>query len=415
MKCARETANNVAMAVAPEASRVAPASAASATAEQLFQEHSGWIYGYCLRILRSPEEAEDALQTTYLNACRSLNRGTRPLVWSAWLLRIAQNVCFARLRSSGRRDRLERAQDIAILAETVAAPERLPDDLIGLTDALCRMPMRQREAILLREWQGLSYREVAYRLDLSQSAVETLIFRARRSLAAALEGSATPSRRNALHALDLGGLVAAIKGFLAGSAGVKVAAVLTAAVATTTTVVTVDPVDVWGHRPEPVAPRTTAPAPEPVRPAVLVSPPSRAPIAATAATEPWPKAGPAEEQRSTPERLPGGNRTTPVPAGSADEQGASGAQEAKKSGKALGHSDEPASSPTSSRGRRPPAHGKPDKPDKPAPASSHSRTPPAHGKPDTPAPTQEQSTPSHAPANGQAKKANASAAQNEKV
>jgi RNA polymerase sigma factor (sigma-70 family) len=384
------------MAVAPEASRVALASAASATAEQLFQEHSGWIYGYCLRVLRSPEEAEDALQTTYLNACRSLNGGTRPLVGSAWLLRIAQNVCFARLRSSGRRDRLERAQDIAILEETVAAPERPPDDLIGLPDALCRLPERQRKAILLREWQGLSYREVAYELDLSQSAVETLIFRARRSLAAALEGSSTRSRRNALHALDLGGLLAAIKGFLAGSAGVKAAAVLTAAVATTTTVVTVDPVGVWGHRPEPVAPGTTAPAPEPVRPAALVSPPSRAPNAAPRATEPRPTATPSEEQRPTPERLRGGDRATPVPAGRADEQGGVGGQDAEKKGKALGHADKPASPPARSRGRTAPGH---DKPDKPAPASSHSRTPPAHGKPDKPAPTKEQS----APAKGQAK------------
>jgi RNA polymerase sigma factor (sigma-70 family) len=384
------------MAVAPEASRVALAPAASATAEQLFQEHSGWIYGYCLRVLRSPEEAEDALQTTYLNACRGLNRGTRPLVGSAWLLRIAQNVCFARLRSSGRRDRLERVQDIAILEETVAAPERPPDDLIGLTDALCRLPERQRKAILLREWQGLSYREVAHRLDLSQSAVETLIFRARRSLAAALDGSATRSRRNALHALDVGGLLAAIKGFLAGSAGVKAAAVLTAAVATTTTtVVTVDPVNVWGHRPEPVAPRTTALAVEPVPPAALASSPPRAPAAAPAATEPRPTAAPADEQRHTRERLRGGEQATPVPAGRADEQGGDDGQDAEKKGKAVGAADEAASPPTGSRDRTPPAHGKADNPDKPAP-------------------TQEQGPPGFAPAKGQAKKADASAGQNEK-
>src|SRR5512134_2873233 len=112
------------MAVAPEAARADLAPAASETAEQLFQEPPGWIYGYCLRILRSPEEAEDALQTTYLNACRSLNRGTRPQVGSAWLLRIAQNVCYARLRSSGRRGRLESLQDTSFLEETLAAPER---------------------------------------------------------------------------------------------------------------------------------------------------------------------------------------------------------------------------------------------------------------------------------------------------
>ena len=243
------------MAVAPEATRADRAPEASETAEQLFQEHAGWIYGYCLRLLRSPEEAEDALQTTYLNACRSLNRGTRPQVGSAWLLRIAQNVCFARLRSSGRRGRLERPQDFSILEETVPAPERSADELIGLTDALCSIPERQREAILLREWQGLSYSEVGARLGLSQSAVETLIFRARRSLAGALEAPAKRGRRKALHALDLGGLAAALKGFLAGSTGIKTVAAVTAAVATTATVVATDPTGVWRDRPAPVAPK----------------------------------------------------------------------------------------------------------------------------------------------------------------
>ena len=245
------------MAVAPEASRVDLAADASETAEQLFQEHAGWIYGYCLRILRSPEEAEDALQTTYLNACRSLGRGTRPQVGSAWLLRIAQNVCFARLRSSGRRGRLESLQDTSFLEETVAAPERSPDELIGLTDALCSIPERQREAILLREWQGLSYSEVGAHLGLSQSAVETLIFRARRSLAGALEDPGKRGRRRkALHAFDLAGLAAALKGLFAGASGVKAVAVLTVAAATTATVVATDPVGVWRDKPPSVAEQT---------------------------------------------------------------------------------------------------------------------------------------------------------------
>ena len=181
------------MAVAHEASsavRLEPA--VSETAARLFQEHSGWIYGYCLRLLRSPEEAEDALQATYLNACRGINDGVRPQVDSAWLLRIAQNVCLTRLRSSGRRARLERVQDVELLEETVAAPTHHGDELIGLTDALASLPEQQRRAILLREWQGLSYAEVAARLELTQSAVETLIFRARRARAAA---RATPGPR----------------------------------------------------------------------------------------------------------------------------------------------------------------------------------------------------------------------------
>jgi len=236
------------MAVAHEASsavRLEPA--VSETAARLFQEHSGWIYGYCLRLLRSPEEAEDALQATYLNACRSLKDGVRPQVDSAWLLRIAQNVCLTRLRSSGRRARLERVQDVELLEETVAAPAHHGDELIGLTDALASLPEQQRRAILLREWQGLSYAEVAARLELTQSAVEALIFRARRSLAAALENPGKRRRLRLAHALDFAALFAAAKGFFAGSAGAKIAAAVVVA-ATTATVAATDPAGVWRDR-----------------------------------------------------------------------------------------------------------------------------------------------------------------------
>jgi RNA polymerase sigma-70 factor (ECF subfamily) len=245
------------MTVAQEASGAALAPAVSETAERLFQEHSGWIYGYCLRFLRSPEEAEDALQATYLNACRSLGAGVRPTVGSAWLLRIAQNVCLTRLRASGRRHRLEHVQDVTILEETIPAPDRPAEELIGLTGALASLPDRQRHAILLREWQGLSHREVARRLGLTEGAAETLIFRARRSLAAALENPGARGRKT-LRALDVGGLVAAVKSFVGASAAVKTVAAVTV-VAATTTVVATDPAGVWRARPDPVAPKTTEP------------------------------------------------------------------------------------------------------------------------------------------------------------
>jgi RNA polymerase sigma-70 factor, ECF subfamily len=231
------------MAVASEASsavRLEPA--VNDHAARLFRQHSGWIYGYCLRQLRSHDEAEDALQATYLNACRSLKQGFEPQADSAWLFKVAQNVCLSRLRSAGRRARLEVLQDVAVLEDAVAAPHRPLDDLIGLPDALASLTAEQRRAILLREWRGLSYREVAAELEISQSAVETLIFRARRSLAAALE-SPESRRPRLLHGLGLPGLLASAKSFFLGggtAVGVKVAA--TVAVATTATVMVADPV-----------------------------------------------------------------------------------------------------------------------------------------------------------------------------
>ena len=193
-------------------------SAAPDRAEELFTEHSRRIYAYCLRQLGSREEAEDAVQATYLNACRSLRSGFEPDVAQAWLYKVAQNVCLTKQRSSWRRRRVERPGDLQEIEEFAAAPHDAGDELLGIDDALASLPEQQRRAILLREWKGLSYREVAAEMGLSQGAVETLIFRARRSLAAALDQPETPTRRARLaHAFDGGALFASLKAALGGS------------------------------------------------------------------------------------------------------------------------------------------------------------------------------------------------------
>jgi RNA polymerase sigma factor (sigma-70 family) len=212
---------------------VAPEAAAT---HGLYERHAAKIQSYCQHQLGSREEAEDAVQTTFMNAFRALGRGVVPESEAAWLFKIAENVCLSRRRSSWRRGRIESPSDFEVLEEIVPGPNRQRDELIGIEDALASMPEQQRRAILLREWQGLSYREIAEELELSQSAVETLIFRARRSLAQGLEQPETlkkPKRkglRRALHVVDVGTLFAAAKTLLAGSAAVKATA---AAVAVT--------------------------------------------------------------------------------------------------------------------------------------------------------------------------------------
>ena len=215
-------------------------SAAPQLAEDLFNEHHRRIYFYCLRQLGSPEEAEDAVQATYLNACRSLMDGFEPEAAQAWLFKVAHNVCLTRQRSSYRRARVERPQDLQAVQDVVAAPEAAGDELFGLDEALADLPEQQRHAILLREWQGLSYREVGAKLGLTQAAVETLIFRARRSLASALEQPAR-RRRPIRRSLDAGALVASLKTFIAGNVAASAAtAVAVAASATAFTVATVN-------------------------------------------------------------------------------------------------------------------------------------------------------------------------------
>ena len=168
------------------------------------------------------------MQSTFLNAHRALQRGVTPETELAWLFKIAHNVCLTRRRSTRRRGRVEAASDLQAMQDVIPAPHReSSDELARLTEALAHMPDGQRRAILLREWQGLSYHEIAVELELSQSAVETLIFRARRSLAANLE-AAEPERRGlvsrAKAALDVGTLLAALKTLIEGGAAVKAAA-----------------------------------------------------------------------------------------------------------------------------------------------------------------------------------------------
>jgi RNA polymerase sigma-70 factor (ECF subfamily) len=159
--------------------------AAEAT-RQLFETHRQRIFGFCLSQLGNHHDAEDAVQTTFLYAFGCLERGVVPEAELAWLFKIALNVCRTRRRSLGRRRRVEAPTDFDACEYAFAAPERGDDQLLGLSGALAAMPANQRNALLLREWQGLSYAEIAERLTISQSAVETLLFRARRTLGSQL-------------------------------------------------------------------------------------------------------------------------------------------------------------------------------------------------------------------------------------
>ncbi|MEP6812095.1 MAG: RNA polymerase sigma factor [Actinomycetota bacterium] len=200
----------------------------------LYEEYANQIFRYCLHQLGSREEAEDAVQSTFLNAFRGIQRGVVPELESAWLFKIAHNVCLSRRRSSWRRGRIESPADFEVVEELAAAPARRAEELIGLQDVLEQMPESQRRAILLREWQGLSYREIADELELSQAAVETLIFRARRALATGLEQPPGRQKRRLARALDLGNLATALKSlFVGGSAAAKIAATVAVVSATT--------------------------------------------------------------------------------------------------------------------------------------------------------------------------------------
>jgi RNA polymerase sigma factor (sigma-70 family) len=147
--------------------------------EQLYRRYVKDVYHYALALLRNPADAEDVTQTTFLNAYRAFQRGEEILKPQNWLIKIAHNVARSRYARISRRVKEVPLEEHV---EQLAIPEEEKPNVEGVLRALGRLPFNQRAALVMRELEGRSYTEIADTLGVSVAAVETLIFRARRSL-----------------------------------------------------------------------------------------------------------------------------------------------------------------------------------------------------------------------------------------
>ncbi len=162
---------------------------ASREIDDLYRAHVAEVYRYAYAVLGNHADAEDVTQTTFLNAYRALEQGVRPRKPANWLLTIASNAIKQRFRQEQARPRQVE------LDERIAHAGPADDDespSVGeLLTALAKIPPQQRQAIVLREFEGRSYSEIAEILGVTTSALETLLFRARRSLAEELQHQLT--------------------------------------------------------------------------------------------------------------------------------------------------------------------------------------------------------------------------------
>jgi RNA polymerase sigma factor (sigma-70 family) len=231
--------------------------------EALHRAYGPSILGYCRKRLSSREDAEDAAQTVFLNAQRALDQGTEPLSERAWLYRIAERVVLNRRKATSRRARVEYPADLEAIADIVAAS--VPAGLLEkgrLHEALARISEPERRALVLHEWQGLSYRELASLYGLETPAIATLLRRARRNLARELARPEQKALRRILSPfLQLKWLLGGIgaKAVAGGASAVVVAIVTQASVS--------------------VAPAASAPTPDPPERARPFAPPAHARIA----------------------------------------------------------------------------------------------------------------------------------------
>jgi RNA polymerase sigma factor (sigma-70 family) len=194
--------------------------------ETLYRRYVKDVYRYALALLRNPADAEDVTQTTFMNAYRAYKRGDEILKPQNWLIKIAHNVARTRYARASRRVKEVPLEDHV---EQLAVPEEDRPNIEGVLHALGRLPFNQRAALVMRELEGRSYAEIAETLGVSVAAVETLIFRGRRSLrlkASALRVLTAVPLPSSLAQLFEGGAVAAGGGAIAGIGFLAKAAVV---------------------------------------------------------------------------------------------------------------------------------------------------------------------------------------------
>src|SRR4051794_388253 len=140
--------------------------------EVLYERHHRGILSFCRHMLSSPDEAEDAVQHTFIQAYDAIHRDARELRLKAWLYTIARNRCLSILR--GRREQAAELDDIptAGLADAVNERSELRQLLADIRD----LPDDQRGALVLAELGDLSHAEIATVVGCEASKVRALVF-----------------------------------------------------------------------------------------------------------------------------------------------------------------------------------------------------------------------------------------------
>jgi RNA polymerase sigma-70 factor, ECF subfamily len=148
--------------------------------------HARSLYGMAYRLTRSPADAEDLVQETFLRAFRSFDSFTPGTNIRAWLYTILQRARIDLLRRSGRGPMTVELQDDCPHATVAPEQDRLAHGHEDLERALLGLPESYRAAVILRDIDDFSYEEIARILDVPVGTVMSRIHRGRVLLRKAL-------------------------------------------------------------------------------------------------------------------------------------------------------------------------------------------------------------------------------------
>ena len=172
--------------------------------ESVVRTHTRRVYNLCYRFTARRDEAEDLTQEVFLRVYRTLKSydpGHGPL--AVWMHRVARNLLIDHYRATRKHRLAVPLEDEMIHLEQKESAAPRPDRAVAqrelsaaLEQALTRLSPELREAVILRDLQGLDYREIADTLDIPEGTVKSRMHHAVKKLRDELEGSEA-ARRNA--------------------------------------------------------------------------------------------------------------------------------------------------------------------------------------------------------------------------
>ena len=158
---------------------------------ELVQEHQAQIYQHTLYLLGNREDAEDITQETFIKAWEHRSKLRLNTVRS-WLLKCAQNLCFNMLKRRKFQEPLIEGDETELemlLHRHTHQSNPLPDELVikqelkaSVHDAINKLSPEMRSVVIMRELEGMSFKEIAEVLGQPQGTVKSTVFRARKRL-----------------------------------------------------------------------------------------------------------------------------------------------------------------------------------------------------------------------------------------
>jgi RNA polymerase sigma-70 factor (ECF subfamily) len=157
---------------------------------EFFEQYQHFVYNICYRMCGNRETAEDITQEVFIKIFQAIGKFRGEAKLSSWIYRISVNTCLKKER----RKKLDYLLSFEFLFQDakkfqILSPEETPDQQLEISEtenivqqAIYKLPDRQKTALVLHRYESLSYQQIAEVMNISLSAVESLLYRAKENL-----------------------------------------------------------------------------------------------------------------------------------------------------------------------------------------------------------------------------------------